>query len=239
MATAAANPATTNDEREAFTPIAVDEMDERTRCFKCPHCQTPLQFNLNINVRGVYELNRGTDGQMIALVPRPPSVTHIDPLSKNEREIIEKVRECGILDAFQKAVTASGRNVTPRKLERYFLTFILRATPTARFTHSTIKRCLPEPEPAGTILKLWQLDTTCAITANGQFRAFVPIQLIKGQSIASLDSLDSDNRTIRTKETTMDDWIKTRHGYITNRGPLMSELTKRAAGSFDNLNISK
>lgn len=231
---AASSPAKSREQMDQadFTEVIIDELDAHTRIFNCPHCQTLLQFKVGVKVHGVYELQTTDDGKLLALVPAPARPPAIDPLSTTERRVVDRMKANGILDAFEKAVVASGRNI--KNIERYFLTFLYRATQ-ARYTDAAIRQCLPVPPPVNTTLELWQLDSVCAITANGVFRAFIPIQLIKGQSVASLTS---KNGTIASQRTTLPEWIRTRHGYVARPGPMMSELRKQAAGNFDNLNLS-
>jgi len=236
MTTAAPSPVVNHGNQDIpgeFTELIIDELDPHARKFNCPHCHTLLQFKLAVRVTGVSEIKETDDGKILALVPRPtaPRPT-IDPLSTTERRVVDRMKQNGTLAAFEKAVVASGRNV--KNIQRYFLTFLYRATQ-VRYAEAAIRRCLPTPPPTNTTLELWQLDSTCAVTANGQLRAFIPIQLVKGQSAKSLTS---KNGTIGSEETNLAQWIRTRHGYVASPGPMMSELQKQARGNFDSLNLS-
>lgn len=206
-------------------PVVFD--DPRSKVFECPHCNMRLQFKAKVSVYGVYELNDEDE-----ILPRSISAAPKDALTPSERTVIESLRVSGVLAAFETAVRADPVS-NAKDIERYLLTFIARAVP-MKSPQFAIRQCLPEEESFGD-LEMWCLNKTVAVLADGEFRAFLPIELVRGNS---LRSLSAGNGGVSAKAGMgVQEWVKTRYGYVTGRGAFMSELRKRAIGEFANTGI--
>lgn len=210
------------DKSKELTEIKPIYTDPHASTFQCPCCHARLQFKLKVNVFGVYEL-----GDADVPVIRRPSK---DRLTVEERELVESLKEKGVLTAFEAAVKASPAN-NAKDIERFLLTFLQRAVP-VKTPQFAIRQCLPAGESFGD-LELWQLNKVVAVIADGEFRAFFPDDLIKGKP---LKSLNGNGGTLRatTEQVDLVTWVKTRHGYVSGRGAFFGEMRKRAAGNFDN-----
>jgi hypothetical protein len=212
-----------------FEPMSFD--DPRAKTFQCPHCDAKLQFKVQVGVYGVFEINENNE-----LVPKPPPkpAPAKDRFTRQERALLESLREAGLYTAFEAAARAS-LYTNAKDMERYLLTFLQSAVP-VKTPQFAIRQCLPEDEATGD-LELWQLNTVTAVIADGEIRAFFPVDLIKGRPLRT--KLQSNGKTITAeKETiTVSDWVRTRNGYVAGRGLLFKELRGKAAGAFANTGI--
>jgi hypothetical protein len=214
---------------EMGNPILFD--DPRAKTFQCPHCDAKLQFKVQVGVYGVFEIS--DDNELLPKPPLEPAVIK-DRFSPDERALLESLRTAGLYTAFETAARAS-LYTNAKDMERYFLTFLQSAVP-VKTPQFAIRQCLPEDDASGD-LELWQLNTVVAVIADGEIRAFFPVDLIKGRPLR--DPLKSDGKTITTAKeyVTVGDWVKTRNGYVAGRGLLFRELRGKAAGHFANTGI--
>jgi hypothetical protein len=205
--------------------------DPHTKTFQCPHCDTKLQFKVRVSVCGVFEINDDDE-----LLPKPPpkSMPPRDRFTTEERALLESLKEVGLYAAFESAARASPYTNT-KDMERYLLTFLSSAVP-VKTPQFAIRQCLPEDEASGD-LELWQLNTVVAVIADGEIRAFFPVDLIKGRPLRT--PLQSNGKSITTakENIAVSDWVKTRNGYVVGRGLLFRELRGKAAGNFANTGI--
>jgi hypothetical protein len=212
-----------------FDLIAIE--DPRAKTFQCPHCDAKLQFKVQVNVHGVYEIN--DDNELLPKPPPKPAPVK-DRFTPEERALLESLRAAGLYAAFEAAARAS-MYTNVKDMERYLLTFLQSAVP-VKSPQFAIRQCLPEDEASGD-LELWQLNTVVAVIADGEIRAFFPVDLVKGRPLRT--KLQSDGKTITAgkENVTVTDWVKTRNGYVAGRGLLFKELRGKAAGAFANTGI--
>lgn len=212
-----------------FKPMDFD--DPLSKTFQCPHCNTKLQFKVQVGVYGVFRITE--DGQVL---PKPPPkpIAPKDRFTPAERELLESLREVGLYTAFETAAQAS-LYTNAKDMERYFLTFLQSATP-SKTPQFAIRQCLPDDEANGD-LELWQLNTVCAVMADGEIRAFFPVDLIKGRPLRSPLQSNGKSITSTRDNISVSDWVKTRNGYVAGRGLLFKELRGKAAGAFANTGI--
>lgn len=205
--------------------------DPRAKTFQCPHCDTKLQFKVQVGVYGVFEI---TDDDKLLPKPAPKPAPVKDRFAPAERELLETLREAGLYAAFETAAQAS-LYTNAKDMERYFLTFLNSAVP-VKTPQFAIRQCLPENEADGD-LELWQLNTVCAVVVNGEIRTFFPVDLIKGRPLRTRLQSNGKSVTTTSDNTTVSDWVKTRNGYVAGRGLLFRELRGKAAGAFANTGI--
>jgi hypothetical protein len=215
--------------QHSIDPVTFD--DPHSKVFECPCCNARLQFKVKVNVFGVYEL-----GENDELQPKRPPVGLLpmkDRFTEGEQRLIAELRENGIYSAFETAVNAALQTNIPKNMGRYLLTFLTRALP-IKSPQFAIRQCLPEGDAAGN-LEMWCLNQTVAVLADGEFRVFLPLSLVRGEK---LKSLTAGNGTINKQEgMDVSEWVRTRHGYVAGRGALFTEMRKKAAGSFANTGI--
>jgi len=214
---------------EIEEPIMFD--DPRAKTFQCPCCDAKLQLKVQVSVFGVFEINDENE-LLISKDPKPAVVK--DRLTPEERALFESLRPSGLYSAFENAARAS-LYTNAKDMEKYFLTFIQSAVP-VKTPQFAIRQCLPDDEQEGD-LELWQLNTVCAVIANGEIRAFFPVELVKGKPLRSPLAASGKSITTSKESIGINDWVKTRNGYVAGRGLLFKELRGKAAGNFANTGI--
>jgi hypothetical protein len=212
-------------DRKSYTELEVGETESGSSAFPCPHCGTHLQFKVKTKVVGVYEVALTEEEKK----PKRPKTK--DPLSPDNRALVETARSAGAIAAFSKALKVDNP-ATPPNTDKYFITWLksARRTPSPQFA---IRQCLLDGDlDAGGDLELWGYQYVAAVLAGGEFKCFLPMSLIKGKPVASL-KVNGNGVEAQNHYSSVDEWIKTKFGYVTGRGLMLTEMRKRAAGSFD------
>lgn len=204
--------------------------DPYSKVFKCPCCNARLQFKVQVNVLGVYELDQ--DDQPVVVRPAPVPK---DSLTTDERDLVESIKKEGLFDAFERTIRTSTPHNVPSDLEKYFLTFLKRATK-IKTPQFAIRPCLPVDEREGE-LELYAFQNIAAVVNDGFVRSFLPYQLVNGKEIADTLQPSGNGVSVTRRDLTLSDWVKTRNGYVAGRGLLFNELRGRAKGSFANTGI--
>lgn len=189
-----------------------------TKVFDCPKCGTHLQFNLEIGVRRIKVAQTAPAGWS----------KRVDSLTVPERQVVEECRATGLLGAFMAAFNASNLAGKPSNPEKFFVRFLALAgkKKTPQFA---VRLCLPEGERAGH-LELWTHGLISAVIADGEFRQFVPTELVNGEKTSNLTP---EGGWLQTGEKIdLNGWVKTRFGYVVSRGLLFHELRRRCVGDF-------
>lgn len=210
-----------------FTPQKIDAIEKETKSFQCPACKTHLQFLTRIHIVGVHEsltAEQYTAANLSA--PIPPK--------KKPIEFVEQAKRDGIFSAFVQTVEAAVPGNIPVDLEKYFVTFLNRATK-IKTPQFAIRLCLPEDERSGE-LELWAFQSVAGVVKEGYLRSFIPYQLIQGKEMPSRLMPSSNGIAAQRTDMNLPRWIKTRNGYVTGY-MLFNELRGKAAGTFANTGI--
>lgn len=211
-----------------FEPLTFN--DPHSKVFKCPCCQARLQFKAKVDIIGVYEL--GEDDTPVVERPR---LVKKDALTPAERTLIDSIKADSLFAPFEATMRTSTPHNVPADLEKYFLTFLKRATK-VKTPQFAIRPCLPADEREGD-LELFAFQNMAAVVRDGYLRSFLPYQLVNGKEIP--DTLHSKGKGVGVSrnDITLSDWVKTRNGYVSGRGLLWNELCGKAAGNFANTGI--
>lgn len=204
--------------------------DPYAKVFKCPCCQARLQFKTQVSVLGVYELGEND----MPIVERPRLVKK-DTLTPDERNLVDSIKTAGLFAPFETTMRTSTPHNVPADLEKYFLTFLKRATK-VKTPQFAIRPCLSVNEREGQ-LELFAFQNIAAVVSDGYVKSFLPYQLVNGKPIQ--DTLHSNGKGVGVSrnDLTLPDWVKTRNGYVAGRGVLWNELRGKAAGNFANTGI--
>jgi len=144
-----------------LSPVKVEAIEKETKSFTCPHCNTHLQFLVRVQVVGVHETLAGDEHEAVKARKPIPKKAEPAPI-----EFVEQAKRDGIFGAFAKTIVSTPHNV-PTDVEKYFLTFLKRATK-IRAPQFAIRLCLPEDERAGD-LELWAFQNIAGVVAAGAF----------------------------------------------------------------------
>lgn len=211
-----------------FDPLTFK--DPYSKVFKCPCCNARLQFKTQVSVLGVYELSE----EDMPIVERPKLVKK-DALSPDERSLVDGIKEAGLFAPFETTMKTSTPHNVPADLEKYFLTFLKRATK-VKTPQFAIRPCLSADEREGD-LELFVFQNMAAVVRDGFVRSFLPYQLVNGKEIPDTLHSASNGVGVSRNDLTLSDWVRTRNGYVAGRGLLWNELRGKAAGDFANTGI--
>lgn len=210
-----------------LTPIQLEAIEKETRAFRCPACDAHLQFRARLLIIGVQE----------PLSPEEVSIKDgLTKLSEKPKpnELVVQAKRDGIFSAFAKTAQVAMCNNMPQDLERYFVTWLTRATK-IRSPQFAIRLCLPEDERSGD-LELWAFNTMAGVVKDGYLRTFLPYQLVQGREVPGTLKPSGNGIQRVPTEMTLTRWIKTRNGYVTGY-MLFNELRGKAAGAFANTGL--
>lgn len=211
------------------TAMQLEEIEKETRAFVCPVCSTHLQFRVRVNVSSV---GLASTTEEIAARDGVPVLEGAEArrkreLVENNQEFLASAKALGVFDAFNTALDAQGKHL-PNHRDSYFIKWLENAT-RLRVPQFGIRQCLPEDDRAGD-LELWGYARVAAVIADGEFRAFVPRDLIDGGQVASLTA-GTNGITVK-KQIDLPMWVRTRFGYVERPGEFAAELRKHSIGAF-------
>ena len=215
------------EELPSYTPMKVEAIEKETKAFQCPACKRHLQFLVRVAVVGVHEALSADEHRAVeergALPPKPKTL-----------EVVEQARRDGIFDPFVNTCRAAMPNNVPIDLEKYFITFLQKATK-VKTPQFAIRLCLPAEERSGD-LELWVFQSVAGVVREGYLRSFLPYQMVQGKEMPGTLSSTSGGVQRQRSDVTLERWIKTRNGYVTGY-MLFNELRGKAAGHFANTGI--
>ncbi len=194
----------------------VDDKFTRSNEFSCPQCSAKLEVHTEIRVKRVVN----STGQRFTatgaqIATRPMKAAH--PLT--DSPLVP-----ALIDAFDKLPAAC----RPKDLVDYLGSLIERGVP-IRLAPS-VKRTMYEH--FNTIkIQAFSTGGMAVIIADGEFRQFIPVSVLKGLALTGITANGSEITRTRS-EYTPEIWIKTRFGYIAQRGVFFDEMRKRSVGAF-------
>jgi hypothetical protein len=213
------------------TPLQLEIVEKETRGFTCPHCNTHLQFRVNVAVVGVQETLTREEGAVRDESPLKVSKQTLEKYALNGKYdgFLDTAKNLGVFDAFNQALEATPHSI-PKDRELYFLKWFEKASRIK--THSyALRQCLQEKDLIAVgDLELWGFQNVCAVLADGVFKVFLPTELTNGKAIEKL--VPTEKGFQLQKQTDLTIWVRTRFGYIERSGEFCNELRKHSIGSF-------
>lgn len=190
----------------------VDDHFVHTDEFACPECHAQLQIHIVHKVKRIV----APSGEIIkgqTLQPLPAK----HPLADTPLAV-------AMDDAYSKLPAA----YRPKNIPEHLQTFIERALP------------LTLPKPAHRLLldhygspkiAAYCMGNMAIVLVDGEFRQFIPVPILKGLAVAALTTNGAEIAETK-KPYTSEAWIKTRFGYVAERGYFFDELRKKSVGDF-------
>lgn len=200
---------------------AIAAIEKHSRAVKCPACGEHIRFSTRTSIIGVHIAENHAD-------LRNDDDDHVHYVREAELRIIAQARESGILEPFIKACEQVTKWSKPADLERFFVTFM--------------RSCQARPEPAwklkllfdeniGGHLIAYQHSQITMIVADDNIKMFVPLELFVG-GIARKIQVGRNGTSI--KQTDINDWIRTRFGYVAGTGAFYSALQAECTAIWGN-----
>jgi DNA-directed RNA polymerase subunit RPC12/RpoP len=182
----------------------------------CPKCDHRFMVNVRVEVS---DLMLTEDGLQLS-----PTRT----LTDAERKFMEEAREARLFEPFAKAVELAKAGQVPRDMERFFMTVMKTAA--ARkvppFALERFRREYPRSR-----IDFWVSQGIGILLADGAIRQFVPADLVTGRTIKSLGGDSVKTKTNATPEG-LEEWTRTRFGYVVGRGAFFDALRQKSIGAF-------
>lgn len=195
-------------------------VQKNKRCIVCPSCQTDIRIVLKTTVEDVVIASEIT----AAAGPR---------FTEKEQQILDSFVGTELQRAFLNATKiAKQRAGMPSNIEKFFLTWLKSAT--AKTISRALMQQLRELFPASRI-EVWGANGVIGILADGNLRLFVPQHFVEGSPIRNLGGSVQGRTT--PDGVWLQEWIKTRHGYIAGRGAYFQEMKRRTYGDFATINL--
>lgn len=230
----------TNGNEKVPTPLQLEAIEKETKAFECPNCHIHLQFRLSVKVVGVQESltaeeNAARDGR-----PLTPKATK-DPLAEKANppmgdkrpgllRLVEYYRDIGILAAFEQVAADLHSHQLPKDMGGFFLTWMRTSVRANLIPKLALRRLINEFDDG--MIEVWHSQLIAAVVSDGRLRCFVPMHLLRGETIRAGGGSKTSLRTSATEER-LDNWIRTKHGYVLGGGAMFQEMQKQAKGNFE------
>lgn len=183
---------------------------------ECPHCGHEVEVEIRAVVIGV-------------AIPDHSPVTDDAwraELSDEEKGVLSYAVEHGVLESFS-LVAQRVKQPQPRNLERFFLNFMRKAVPAS----------LPRPILGKLIaaymdrIECWIADGMAMILSDGMIRCFMGQDMLMGKRVHGPAGSALKAR-MRADVGDVDDWIRTRFGYVAKSGAMFDSMRVRSHGEF-------
>lgn len=217
------------------TPQQLEAIEKETRAFVCPNCGEHWQFRVSVQVKGIQPTPTGEeiaerDGKLSA--PKKPVNANapMDLARPALQRLKEYYRETGLLDAFEQTVSDIKAHQLPNDIGNFFLSWLKKCVVANQIPKLALRKLINEFDDGQ--IEVWHSDEIAAVLSNGKLRAFVPTHILRGELVRMGIASTTRLRTMATEER-LDNWIRTKHGYVLGTGAMFSELQRQAKGNFE------
>lgn len=216
---------------EIKNQLQIEAIEKETREFICPCCNAKLQFRARINISSVglaetREDKAARDGREVSYGKK--ELEDIAEIERN-KAFLDFSKKMGVFDAFNQALEGAKISI-PKNPDSYFLKWLKNATK-IKTPQFALRQCLLDEDlEAGGDLELFGYQNVCAVLQNGDFKIFIPRQLVNGEPV---ETLAATYGGITKQETAnLQIWIRTRFGYVEKSSEFSKELRKFSVGGF-------
>lgn len=191
----------------------------RTARLTCPHCHEAISIGVSINAIALLEPGLHDAEQ--------DRVNWLAALPENQRLVLELAKNAGLLEAFQQAVERAKEGQVPRSREKFFLTWLQTVRPVVvpRFAVDRIINLVGHRP-----LTFFSAQGIMGVAVEGHLRLFLPSVLIMG--VTRKTGVGRARPGLDVTMRPLDDWIRTRWGYVANAGITLDLMRKRSFGDF-------
>jgi hypothetical protein len=185
----------------------------------CPHCGGPIEVTLTFAIATVAA---GTPG------PRGAR-TWEDHLTPEQHAVLDECRAAGVVGAFAQAVAHLPQQSRPADPARFLMTWLAKAGPRVvpPFAVAVLKARYPRQR-----LTFYAADGIVAVMGEGVLLGFVPMHLVIGRPVKGLAANRAIKGRLQAEPGPLEDWVRTRFGYVAGRGLLLEVLQQRSYGDF-------
>lgn len=222
------------------TPLQLEAIEKETRSFTCPVCDAHLQFRLSVKVNAVQETLTTEEHAELAGLPEPLKKTpkafaKMDDPQRTAaqmrlKRLVQYYEDTGILQAFLDIASELKAHQMPKDTTTFFLNWLRTCTVAQLIPKFALRKLINEFKDE--YIEVQHAQGIGAVISDGVLRAFVPMHLLRGEVIRAGGGSNTKLRTSAT-DAGMDNWIRTKHGYVLGTGALFNEMRKQAKGSFE------
>jgi hypothetical protein len=196
------------------------------RYIACPHCGERISVELNvrlINVRPADSLDENGSDQKA------------QSFQEYEQRILDLAKQHDIIRGFVDAWNThniEGPLNNDYVSSRAFLGFLRRATPkrVPQFVLDTYCKQFPGR------LTFVAHNGVIAVCSNGTLCGFFPVRFITREKVNAIGS-GFDPVSLPATERQLEEWIRTKHGYVIGRGPFFEAMQRRSKGEFMDISL--
>lgn len=223
------------------TPLQLEMIEKETRAFECPNCHQRLQFRLGVVVTGVQApptpeesaLRYGLPPPLVkASKDHPEKVVDHQMAAENLRlkRLVQFYKDSGIMSAFLEIASDLKSHQMPKDTDTFFLNWLRTCTTALLIPKFALRKLINEFKDGQ--IEVQHSQGIGAVISDGTLRAFVPMHLLRGEVIRAGGGSNTKLRTSAT-DAGVDNWIRTKHGYVVGTGVMFQELKRQAKGSFE------
>jgi hypothetical protein len=183
--------------------------------FECPSCDAFVQIMLKVEVADV-------------VIPAPEVVARMDVkrqpkvLTADEKQLYAEWQSSGIIASLHSVFKEINPSSIPNRLDRFLKVFFNKCTLLENSWGYAAELGVSEVD-----FQLWHFSGVVAVIVKDEMRGFISAKRLKKRIVPSRI------RPVRVvNDCAVEQWIKTRNGYIVGHGSYFGEMKKRAAGEF-------
>jgi len=187
----------------------------------CPYCEQTILVQYHVEIAQVSRQGASEKTASGAV----DIVRWRQTLTMSQLALLESATRNGVLDSFRAALDGSNMQGKPNNPEKYFLDWLRQARP--RDIPSWAMRPFTE-FCNGKTVGVYSAQFIAALVANGELLLFLPLHLITG-----IKSGLGESRILPTEGAGIDQWIKTKMGYVPRKARFfLEEMQRRSSGEF-------
>lgn len=181
----------------------------------CPHCSGEINVKLDIR----------SSGNFIDQKPKH-ELPRIERFSSYEVNLLDLCERDGILAAFANAARQAKGSQSPKDMDRFFLGFLRTCAKVVvpAETLNVLRREFPGQE-----ILIYSTQGVVMILADGRPELFAP-EVFARTSKTQADKMGAFK--IPAPAPQLEEWIRTKNGYVSGKGLLWAELKGKSAGHF-------
>jgi hypothetical protein len=216
--------------------ISEVEVDEGLRPWKkhieCPHCHKRLKLNFKLKLNEVLldsgDAEAGKDRDESRFLP-------------DELRLIRQAQETGMLEAFKDAWNTNNLQSPlsyEKSVSKAFLQYLKLAT--TKRVPSFVLNAFYKEFPGQ--LAFNGANGVVAVISDGKLCAFFPQKLVVGGKLGKIgggQSTASFGAKLPVNENALNEWIRTKHGYVAGRGLYFEAMQMRSRGDFADVSLTR
>lgn len=222
------------------TSQQLEAIEKETRSFTCPNCGEHWQFRLSVHVKGIQptlspEEHAAKDGRPVMTKQEAKTTPNgasaqLNAESVRLMRLMQFYKDSGIFSAFIEIAAELKSHQMPKDTETFFINWIRTTTKAHLIPKFALRKLINEFNDSQ--IEVQHSQGIGAVISDGALRCFIPMHLLRGEVIRAGGGSNTKLRTLAT-DAGMDNWIRTKHGYVVGTSAMFQELKRQAKGSFE------